>query len=76
MSIEGYIAFGGLMIGNNRLTEVITPDYESYRNLRIARIDNKFGSNFATPEKSDSSSAASGGGGANNSGSAAASSSQ
>ena len=42
IKFEGSIAFGGLMIGDNQLTEWITPDYESYRNLRIARIQNMF----------------------------------
>ena len=48
IKFEGSIAFGGLMIGDNQLTEWITPDYESYRNLRIARIQNMFQNKIPT----------------------------
>lgn len=43
LAFEGSTAFGGLMIGDNRLTEVVTPDYDAYKDLRIARISKSMG---------------------------------
>ena len=40
---EGSVAFGALAIGNNVLEEWRTPEYDAYKNLRLSRLNDKFG---------------------------------